>query len=102
MNLEDFRAKYLPELVKLFTPVSVFAFGSMVRGDSIEGSDLDLIVLSEKFRDMPWPERAHTVLDALKVVEAIDFFCYSPEELEKKRRRLGIVRTAMTEGVKVI
>lgn len=93
-----FAARYLPRLRRRYRPELVLVFGSRARGDALAESDLDLLVVSERFRGMPFLERASAVLRTLDTPFAVDVLCYTPEELARKRRELGIVSLALEEG----
>lgn len=99
LGVEGFRAKYLEALVKEFQPSLVLAFGSRVRGDNLKGSDLDLVIVSEAFEEIPFPNRAFRVLEGLDIMEAMDLLCYTEEEFERKKEQIGIVRIAVREGL---
>lgn len=101
--LERFRQEMLPALVAAVAPQKVIAFGSRARGDALADSDLDLVIVAESFRGVPWIERA---VDVLRILGAADFgielLCYTPEEYARKVQELGIVRTAAEEGVELV
>ena len=99
--LKKFSARYLPRLRRQYHPALVLAFGSRARGEALAESDLDLLVVSERFRGMSFLERATTLLTDLDLPFAVDVLCYTPEEFARKRRELGIVRTAIEEGVRL-
>jgi hypothetical protein len=77
----------------------VILFGSWARGDALVDSDLDLVIVSQKFRGLDFLERATRVLEATDLVLGADLLCYTPEEFERKREEEGIVKTAVEEGV---
>ena len=97
--LRRFTARYLPKLVRRYRPELVLAFGSRVRGDALAESDLDLLIVSERFGAMPFLARASTVLVDLDPPFAVDLLCYTPEEFRRKREELGIVSLALEEGL---
>ena len=101
-RLERFRAEFLPRLVEAFQPARVLAFGSRARGDALKHSDLDLLVVSERFRDVRWLDRAPLVLEMLAAPFGVEVLCYTPEEYERKVEELGIVRTASGEGLDLL
>ncbi len=94
-----FAARYLPRLRQRYQPELVLAFGSRVRGEALVESDLDLLVVSARFRGVPFLERASTILTDLDLPFATDVLCYTPEEFARKRRELGIVSLALKEGL---
>jgi hypothetical protein len=85
--------------VERFAPALVLAFGSRTRGEGLAHSDLDLLVVSDAFHGIPWLHRPVLVHEALDLSFGVDLLCYTPEEYERKRRELGIVRTATEQGL---
>jgi len=59
------------------------------------------MVVSERFRGVPFVERASTLLADLDLALPTDVLCYTPEEFARKRRELGIVSLALKEGVRL-
>lgn len=94
-----FTAEALPRLRSRYQPQLVLLFGSRARGDALADSDLDLVVVSDRFREVPFLDRAPAVLAVLDSPVALDVLCYTPEEFERKRHELGIISLAVEEGV---
>lgn len=94
-----FAARCLPRLRRRYRPQLVLVFGSRARGEALAESDLDLLVVSERFEGLSFVQRASTLLADLDPPFAVDVLCYTPREFSKKRRELGIVRQAVAEGV---
>lgn len=84
-----------------FNPKKIILFGSRARGDNFITSDIDLIVVSEKFQKVNFHDRM--VLAYGNWGQAIDLevLCYTPEEFEQKKREIGIVQQAVKEGVEI-
>lgn len=93
------RAELLPALRAICSPQAVLLFGSHARGDALEDSDVDLIVVAEAFRGVPFLARAERLLRELNPKLAIDLLCYTPEEFAEKRDELGVVGAAVEEGI---
>lgn len=64
-------------------------------------SDLDIVVVSDTFAGVPWPNRTTRVLLAAGVTDALEILCYTPSEFSNKKRELGIVQAVVTEGKRV-
>ncbi len=82
----------------------VILFGSRARGEHLRISDYDLIVVSDRFRGMRFSERATLITKLLyrnELILPLDLLCYTEEEFERKRRELGTVRTAVSEGIEL-
>jgi predicted nucleotidyltransferase len=94
-----FAVRYLPRLRRRYRPELVLVFGSRARGDALADSDLDLLVVSDAFRGVPFLERLTELLGTLDPPFGIDALCYTPEEFAEKRQELGIVSQAVEEGL---
>ena len=76
-------------------------FGSMATGKANRDSDIDLIIVSPNFRKKPFWQRSiglhrHWTLDI-----PVDFLCLTPEEFDRKKRGITIVRDAVREGIEI-
>jgi hypothetical protein len=98
-KIREFVTKYLPILREKLRPSLVLAFGSRARGEALETSDLDLIVVSPRFKDIPFLERPYRVLLELGIPGGLEFICYTEGEFRRKSEELGLVRTALEEGL---
>ncbi|MBI4560815.1 MAG: nucleotidyltransferase domain-containing protein [Candidatus Rokubacteria bacterium] len=96
-----FAARCLPRLRRRYQPALVVVFGSRARGEALADSDLDLIVVSERFRGVSFLERISTLLAELDPPLALDVLCYTPEEFARKRRERGTVSLALKEGIRL-
>ncbi len=96
--MKRFREEVLPCLERRLEPERVLIFGSRARGDALEHSDLDVILVSRAFEDVSWLERPLEVHDECPIRFGVELLCYTPEEYSRKRRELGIVRAAEAEG----
>ena len=82
---------------------SLVLFGSRARGDSLAESDVDVIVVAEAFRGLPFYETEYLVLREWDSPEPLEPWCYTPEEARAgalERPRLDIV-DALERGVVV-
>ena len=77
-------------------------FGSRARGDALKNSDYDLVLVSPDFAGVHFLDRIALVLDFWDDDRDLQPLCYTPEEFEAKRRRIGIVRRAVEEGVELV
>lgn len=98
-KLARFVQSQLPLLRERLAPLTAVAFGSRVRGDALTTSDLDLILVSPWFEDVPFLKRPVSVLEMLDYPPGLELLCYTPAEFELKREEFGIVRVALAEGI---
>jgi len=76
-------------------------FGSRARGSPHRHSDVDLIIVSPKFKRKNIVERASPLYMEWELDLPVDFLCYTPEEFDRLSRRGGLVREAVREGVSI-
>ena len=94
-----FKEEIMPKLIEQFQPQQVILFGSRATNSALKDSDLDLIVISDKFEGLPWLERTFEVLWSLKSSISLDVLCYTPEEAQARTQEIGWVAQALKQGV---
>lgn len=96
--LDELRAK-LPQLRSEFDPEDIILFGSQARGEGTEDSDIDVVIVSDKFREVKRPNRHRPFFKILWHDRSVDLICLTPEEFERLRDWPGVVGTANKEGI---
>jgi predicted nucleotidyltransferase len=79
---------------------SAFLFGSRARGDYLEESDWDIMIVSPEFADIPFPDRATIFLKKVPL-RRVELLCYTEEEFQERVVELGIVAEA-SKGKKLV
>lgn len=79
----------------------VILFGSRARGDWLKESDYDMIVVADRFAGVPFSLRPSDLYPLWTGHPGVELLCYTPEEFERKRRQISIVREAVREGVEL-
>lgn len=100
--ISDFLNKYLDSIKIAYEPKGLWFFGSRASGSAREESDLDLVLVSDKFKGRKFIYRLGDFLKTYDFPKHIDALCYTPDEFEKKRKEIGIVREAVETGEKII
>ena len=72
---------------------SAFLFGSRARGDYLDESDWDIMIVSPEFADIPFPDRATLFLRKVPL-RRVELLCYTEEEFQDRVGELGIVAEA--------
>jgi len=87
-EIKEIISRYTVELKKLgITSQRILLYGSYATGNAREDSDIDLIVISENFKNMNIRERLELLgIAGGKVFEPIAALGYTPEEIEANRR----------------
>jgi predicted nucleotidyltransferase len=91
--------RFLARVRRELRPERVILFGSRGRGDNRAGSDYDLLIVSGRFRGVPWIERAPLVIRLWDLPLDVEPICLTPEEYRRRRRELSIIGEAVREGV---
>lgn len=83
-QIEEIIKEYKEVLQKLGINVTrVILYGSFARGSQREGSDIDLIIISDDFRKMNLRERLEILgIAAARIMEPVEAKGYTPEEIE--------------------
>jgi len=79
----------------------IIFFGSRVNGKPKRHSDIDLIVVSKRFMGLKFRRRPLLLYDYWDLNYPVDFLCYTPEEFNKLKRQITIVREAVEEGIEI-
>ena len=90
-GIKEFKKKTMIEKVILF--------GSYARGKWTEHSDIDLLLISKKFRKKEFHERFKGLWLKWDLDYPVDFICYTPEEFNKLKKQVSIVSEALREGI---
>jgi predicted nucleotidyltransferase len=99
--LKQFYRDVVPSIVRVFSPVKVLVFGSRVKGTATDDSDIDVIIIAESFREIPFVNRMATVMKSVRFQKHVDYLCYTPDEYERLKDRSSILRDAASYAVEV-
>lgn len=81
--------------------VKAVLFGSAARGEMKENSDIDLILVSERFEGKSALKRPVQFYLDWDLGYPVDFLCYTSEEFDTLRKKATIVREALKEGIEI-
>lgn len=76
-------------------------FGSQATGRAGPESDVDVLVVSPAYQGKTYIARASATWECWDLPHPVDFLCYTPEEFERLKGQVSIVRDALREGVAV-
>ena len=93
--------KFSKKIKRKFDVKNLILFGSRARGDNLKHSDYDFIAVSGKFKDKKFVLRASDFYDYWDEKQDLEIICYTPEEFERKKKQIGIVKTAVEEGIEI-
>jgi len=95
--------KFKEQLAKKTKVNKMILFGSRVSGKVHKWSDVDILLVSDNFRKKPMYKRSRGfyILWHRYLNYPVDFICYSPEEFEREKKRITIVKQAVEEGIEI-
>ena len=79
----------------------LYLFGSMASGEAHQWSDVDLVVVAERFRGKGLLDRAPELYVNWNLDYPVDFLCYSPEEFNRLKKQITIVKEAVEKGIEI-
>lgn len=79
----------------------LYLFGSAATGKTHHSSDVDLLVVARRFRGKGLLERAPGLYMNWNLEYPVDFLCYAPEEFNKLRKQITIVKEAVERGIEI-
>jgi len=76
-------------------------FGSRAEGTANRESDVDLIIVSSRFKRWDFFKRGAKMYDYWDVGYPVDFLCYTPEEFNKLSKQITLVSEAIKKGIEL-
>ncbi|MEK6872950.1 MAG: nucleotidyltransferase domain-containing protein [Nanoarchaeota archaeon] len=95
--LKNFKNK----LSKKVSIKKMILFGSRASGKPHRWSDFDLIIVSNNFNNVNSLNRGLGFYDYWDLDYPVDFLCYTPEEFNKLKKQITIVREAVETGIEI-
>ena len=95
----DLLREFKEKLSKKMPVKKMILFGSRASGKPHRWSDFDLIIVSEKFKEEDTLRRAIGFYKYWNLDYPVDFLCYTPEEFDKLKNQVTILREAVKTGV---
>jgi len=96
-KLKEFRHEVNKDL-----PIKkIIFFGSRVRGKTGRDTDIDLVIVSQKFKKLDFFQRGAKMYDYWNLRYPVDFLCYTPQEFKKLKKQVSVVSEAVKTGVEI-
>jgi uncharacterized protein len=100
-ELKNAITDFKKELTKKYSLDKTLLLGSRARGDYLNTSDIDLLMIAKDFKDIPFRARMADVLGHWRHPHDLEALCYAPEEHKRLMQRHVIVRKATEEGIEI-
>src|SRR3989338_1819598 len=85
---------FLKKVKKNVNIEKAILFGSRATGKNKEDSDVDIIIISKDFEKLKSYKRSPQFYLLWNSPYNIDIICLTPEEYEKKKKQIGVIKTA--------
>ena len=76
-------------------------FGSRATGKYKPDSDIDLLIVSNSFKNIKPFKRAIKLYDYWTLDYPVDFLCLTLKEFTRKRKQIGTIQQAIKEGIEI-
>jgi predicted nucleotidyltransferase len=93
---------FIAKVNKKYPLKKAILFGSRSKGTNLKHSDYDFILVSNKFKNTFFTKRSAEMYDFWDSPYNLEALCYTPEEFKRKSNQIGIVQTAIKEGIKLL
>jgi|SRR3989338_198019 len=92
---------FVKKIKSEFNLDKVIFFGSRAKGTFKRNSDYDFILVSKDFKGEKFTDRISKIYPYWKYNESIEPLCYTPQEFNKLKNQITIVREAVKEGIEI-
>jgi predicted nucleotidyltransferase len=96
---KEFLDAALPDIERAFAPEHIILFGSRAKGQARDDSDIDLILVSDRFEGVRFPNRIASFLKTIRPKPEVEPLCYTPAEFERLKEQTTILIEATREGI---
>jgi predicted nucleotidyltransferase len=98
--LSRFENEAIPIIRKMCEPSKIILFSSRVHGTPREDSDIDCVIVSEKFAGTPFVNRPGNIFKIDFPLD-VSFFCYTTSEFEIIKEESIVIDDAVKNGIEV-
>jgi len=99
--LEERLRQFKNKVHRVFPISKMVLFGSRARGNWKAESDIDLLIISSKFRGLDIIQRGSKMYDYWDLNAPVDFLCYTPREYDRLKKKISLVSQAVREGKEI-
>lgn len=98
----DKKVKSFAKIIKSkFNIDKIILFGSRAKGSYKKNSDYDFILVSKDFKGIGFTDRISKIYPHWRYYDSIEPLCYTPEEFNRMKKQITIVREAVKEGIEI-
>ena len=101
-ELRRFLEAKMEAIERLYNPTRLILFGSRAEGTAHAYSDIDLILVSERFEGRRFIDRMTEFGRQMAWDRHIDALCYTPEEYTRKLQAPTMLKDASESGITIV
>jgi predicted nucleotidyltransferase len=101
-EVQRFLDEWLERIQGAFAPETLMVFGSRVSGIADEWSDIDIVLVSDRFAGLRVLDRLRTFDALIDPHRHVDVLCLTPEEFARRSHGPTLVAEAVRTGVRII
>jgi len=94
--------RFLEGVKRYYRLERAILFGSRARGDHLKHSDTDILLVSDDFEGICFPQRPTKLYAFWEGGMGLELLCYTLKEFKRKCRRIGVVKEAVKEGINLL
>ncbi|MBS3066603.1 nucleotidyltransferase domain-containing protein [Candidatus Pacearchaeota archaeon] len=91
--------QYLKKVNKKFKIEKAILFGSRAKDDWVLNSDVDLVLISKDFENIPFRKRMSKVIGYWDEYIDLEVICYTHEEFNRLSKMITIAKEAKEKGI---
>ena len=92
----------LKEFAKEINVDSMYLFGSRAWGKAKKDSDVDLLLVSDRFKGVRRLRRSPALHLKWDLKYPVDFICLTSNEFKEKKNQIGVIQEAVKKGIKIL
>ena len=97
--IKKFQNEALLKLIEEFQPEKIIFFGSRVKGTANKNSDIDIIVISPYFKNIPFLKRMPLILRKVPFSKHVDYICYTKDEYDRIKTESSVIMDALENSM---
>jgi len=95
-KVEEALSQLARKITKTYGSTEIYLFGSFAKGEWLEDSDVDIVVVSEMFKGKPMPERVNMIRKLASKDLSFEILAYTPKELKEALKKSVVIQDAST------
>jgi len=101
IEIKNTLKEFIDNAIREFKQVEIYLFGSYAKGTWLKDSDIDLIVITPKFKGLSLGERYLKTRRLISKKVSVELLLYTLEEFKEVRKKSIIIQDASEYWIKL-